>query len=205
MRRLVVAGTGVAGNACIRHILKHRHEFSITVFGPSVAGIGVEAADLDPRDDDWLRACGLDLRLGVALVSVDRHAKVALGEDGSRTTFDTLILAAGPANLVLARAAGLEVRGGVVVNDYLQSSDAHVYALGGGIEHRGVVYSGETPIEEQARVLAAHLTGNETAPFRGRATSAASVAALDAFATSGLRLVEQTHSPEDPPVLAGAA
>ena len=37
-RQLVVAGNGMAGVACLEQILKHRHDFEITVFGDEAHG-----------------------------------------------------------------------------------------------------------------------------------------------------------------------
>ena len=33
MKHLVVVGNGMAGVACVEHILKHNPEFEITIFG----------------------------------------------------------------------------------------------------------------------------------------------------------------------------
>jgi nitrite reductase (NADH) large subunit len=59
----------------------------------------------------------------------------------------------------LARAAGAEVRRGIVVDDQLRTSLPHVLAVGECAEHRGLVHGLVAPILEQARVAAATLAG----------------------------------------------
>src|SRR5580692_5808986 len=165
MRRLLIVGAGHAGIACVEQLLKLKHECRITVFEGSLGRRDSGQIKLDATRREWLRKSNLEVRASVCVEAIDRHAKVVRGCDGSRSTYDTLILAAGVSNPALGRAAGLEVRTGVVVNDFMEASDAHVYALGEGAEHRGHIYSDDAMIQQQARVLAEHIAGRGPAPF----------------------------------------
>jgi rubredoxin-NAD+ reductase len=62
----------------------------------------------------------------------------------------------------LAQKAGLEVNRGIVVNQLLQTSDAHIFALGDCAEVAGKVLPFVMPITHAARALAATLIGNAT-------------------------------------------
>lgn len=55
-------------------------------------------------------------------------------------------------NTMLAQSAGLLVNRGIVVNDQLETSDPHIFAIGGCTQHKA-------PLWEQAKVLAANLAG----------------------------------------------
>jgi ferredoxin-nitrate reductase len=66
----------------------------------------------------------------------------------------------------LARAAGLEVGRGVLVDDELRASHPGVWAAGECAEHRGVVYGLWGPVRRQAQVAGATLTGRPAA-FHG--------------------------------------
>ncbi|QEG37230.1 nitrite reductase large subunit NirB [Bythopirellula goksoeyrii] len=68
----------------------------------------------------------------------------------------------------LARESGLELgeRGGVLVNDALQTSDPDIYAVGEVAQHSGMVYGLVAPGYEMAEILAMNLTGSE-ARFTG--------------------------------------
>jgi NAD(P)H-dependent nitrite reductase large subunit/NAD(P)H-dependent nitrite reductase small subunit len=68
----------------------------------------------------------------------------------------------------LGRDCGLEIgeRGGIVVNDHLQTSDASIYAIGEVALHGGTIYGLVAPGYEMADVVARHLTGT-AASFTG--------------------------------------
>lgn len=59
----------------------------------------------------------------------------------------------------LARAAGLDIAKGIVVDDALRTSDPAVHAIGDCAEHDGILYGLATPALEQADLLARVLTG----------------------------------------------
>ncbi|MFC3690887.1 NAD(P)/FAD-dependent oxidoreductase [Chenggangzhangella methanolivorans] len=73
---------------------------------------------------------------------------------------DMIIMACGVRpNAVLGRAAELEAKRGILVDDAMRASDPDVFAIGECAEHRGVVYGLVAPAYEHARTLAAHLAG----------------------------------------------
>lgn len=87
--------------------------------------------------------------------------------DGRRIDADAVVVAVGiTPNVELARAAGLEVGRGIVVDDWLQASVAGIHAIGECAEHRGRCYGLVEPAHEQARVLARRLAG-EDATYAG--------------------------------------
>lgn len=69
-----------------------------------------------------------------------------------------------------ARAAGLEIGRGIVVDDYMMTSDPDVYAVGECCEHNSKVYGLVAPLYEQGKVLADHITGRETDGYHGSTT-----------------------------------
>jgi nitrite reductase (NADH) large subunit len=80
--------------------------------------------------------------------------------DGRRIDADAVIFAAGiRPNIALAKDAGIPVNRGIVVDDYLQTGAADIFALGECAEHRGTCYGLVEPAYEQARVLAQYLAG----------------------------------------------
>ena len=81
-------------------------------------------------------------------------------DDERRLSADMLVLACGVRPRVdVARASGLPINKGIVVNDTLATEVPGVYALGECAEHRGRMYGIVAPAWEQAAVLAAVLTG----------------------------------------------
>jgi len=113
-----------------------------------------------------LAALGVTWHLGASVKAVDREPdaiKVTL-VNGEAIVADVVLSAVGlKAKLELARAAGLTINRGIVVNRYLETSAADVFAIGDCAEVEGLVLPFVMPIMHAARALAATLAGNRTA------------------------------------------
>ncbi|MFF0252676.1 FAD-dependent oxidoreductase [Micromonospora zamorensis] len=82
--------------------------------------------------------------------------------DGRTLRADLLVLSCGVRpDTALARAAGLNVRRGVVVDDRLRTDDRSISAIGDCAEHDGVLTGLVAPAWAQARVLADVLSGTD--------------------------------------------
>lgn len=105
-----------------------------------------------------------------AILGTDKVEGIELA-DGHRIDCSLVVMAAGirPAT-ELAKQAGLAVNRGIVVNDQMQTSLPHIYALGECVEHRNQVYGLVAPLYEMARVLADTLLGKPAA-YTGSQTS----------------------------------
>src|SRR5579863_1139928 len=87
---------------------------------------------------------------------------------GEELEADLVVIAAGiRPNAELGRKAGLDVRRGIVVNDFMQTSDPNIYAVGECTEHRGQTFGLVAPLFEQGRVLASTIAGNRGSAFTG--------------------------------------
>ena len=152
--KLVVIGNGMAGCRAVEEILKRAPErFAITIFGaeprlnynrimlsPVLAG---EKAyeDIVINDEAWYRDNDIDLRSGSRVVSIDAERKIVVADDGSKTSFDKLILASGsdPVRLPLP---GADLEGVVIFRDLddvqamitaSAAPDARAVVIGGGL------------------------------------------------------------------------
>src|SRR5262249_2133695 len=86
--------------------------------------------------------------------------------DGEKIDADLVVIAAGiRPNADLGRKAGLAVNRGIVVDDYMVTSDPDILAVGECTEHRGQCFGLVAPLYDQGRVLAATITGNATDAF----------------------------------------
>jgi rubredoxin---NAD+ reductase len=84
-------------------------------------------------------------------------------DDGVSIQADIVLSAIGiTPRLRLAKQAQLDVGRGVVVDDYLQTSDPHVFALGDCAEIMGHVHPYVAPILHSAKALARTLSGEKT-------------------------------------------
>ncbi|CAM3192747.1 FAD-dependent oxidoreductase [Vibrio diazotrophicus] len=135
-----------------------------------------------------IRAKGIDLRLGTALKAVEFKPTTSLasmdsgqkehqhinGEleltlsDGDTLTTDILIMAIGVRpETKLASEAGLQIGelGGIYTNEYMQTSDPSIYAVGDAIEEKDFVTGKQTmvplagPANRQGRMAADNMLG----------------------------------------------
>ena len=116
-----------------------------------------------------VEAKGIAVRLQAQTARIAGSGRVEAVElrDGTTIAADTVVVAVGiRANIGLARAAGLEVGRGIVVDDHLETSTAGVHAIGECAEHRGCCYGLVEPAYEQAQLLARRLAG-ERASYPG--------------------------------------
>jgi nitrite reductase (NADH) large subunit len=105
----------------------------------------------------------------VEAVYGDERIEGAILDDGTTLPADMVVLACGVRPRVeVARASGLPVNKGIIVNDTLATQVASVYAFGECAEHRGKTYGIVSPVWEQAAVLADVLSGVKTqSRYRG--------------------------------------
>ncbi|WP_281188625.1 FAD-dependent oxidoreductase [Vibrio harveyi] len=138
-----------------------------------------------------IREKGVDLRLGVALSSVEfvanqSVANIEAGEDdthqhlqgkltlslnnGDQLDTDILIMAIGVRpETKLAQEAGLQIGalGGIYTNEYMQSSDPSIYAVGDAVEEKDFVTGEQTlvplagPANRQGRMAADNMLGRQ--------------------------------------------
>jgi len=70
-------------------------------------------------------------------------------------------------NTEVAKACGLQVNRGVVVNEYLQTSDPDIYALGEMAEFNGQLFGITAAAEQQAEIVCKYLNGDLSSYYQG--------------------------------------
>lgn len=145
---------------------------------------------LDSQTADFLQreleGKGIEFRLGMTIkevISADQHIQKVRLSDNSLLPADILVMTAGiTPNTALGRSIGLACERGIMVNDQLQTSDAHIYAVGECVQHRGEVFGLVAPVYEQAKVCAQQLAGQSTAAYQTRlAATMLKVTGIDLF------------------------
>jgi len=114
---------------------------------------------------------GIFVRTGHTIEEVlgeDRVTAVRL-DDGKKIAADLLVLACGVRPRIdVAKASGLPINKGILVNDALATESPGIYAIGDCAEHNGRTYGLVAPAWEQSAVLADRLTGsNPQAAYHG--------------------------------------
>ncbi len=112
---------------------------SVTMIFPEAGISGLRFPDdLAKFLNDYYREKGVDVLDGYRVKSIhkqDEHYQVTyqhVNEDSEKSSdFDVVIVGIGiKPNVYLAEEAGLEVEDGIVVNEYLQTSDPDIFAAG---------------------------------------------------------------------------
>ena len=70
-------------------------------------------------------------------------------------------------NIDLAKKTGVSYRRGILVNQYLQSSDPNIFAIGEIAEFEGNLFGITAAAEQQADIVAKYLLGDFSAVYRG--------------------------------------
>ncbi|QYJ03148.1 FAD-dependent oxidoreductase [Nocardioides panacisoli] len=167
--RAVVVGGGLLGLQVARALAVRGLAVEVVEGGEHLlrSQVGPDAGRVLARS---LARLGTEVYTGARVVRLHDHGEASarrIGaelDNGHTLDADLVVLTAGgrPAT-GLARAAGLAVGRGVVVDDRLTSvSDDHVHAIGDCAEHAGHVHGFVPPAWEQATVLADVLTGDPT-------------------------------------------
>ncbi|MGW7051237.1 NAD(P)/FAD-dependent oxidoreductase [Streptomyces sp. NPDC054887] len=195
--RAVVIGGGLLGVSAARALAERGAQVVLAQQGEHLM-----QRQLDPAASELLRGHLETLGVEVHTECRVRGLRCEAGEgagtvravelaDGYALDADLVVLACGVRPRVgLARAAGLDVRHGVVVDDELRTSDPHIRAIGDCAEHDGRVYGLAGPALEQADVLAALLLDPAPAAAlaarpAGRAEAATAVSATASAAVAG--------------------
>ncbi|WP_376795980.1 nitrite reductase large subunit NirB [Thermogemmatispora sp.] len=163
-RRAAVIGGGLLGLEAASGLRKRGLEVHLIHRSPHLLNLQLDTAG-SAILARLVGEQGIQLHLGketVAVLGQDQLCGLRFS-DGSGLACDLCVIATGSQpNIELARAAGLAVRHGIVVDDNLACSVPEVFALGECAEHRGQTYGLVAPGWEQARILAERLTDSES-------------------------------------------
>ena len=174
-RKAVVVGAGFIGLEMAENLHAQGAKVSIVEMGNQVmAPIDFSMASLVHQH---LMDKGVNLYLEKAVASFEREGKglKVTFKNGQSISADIVILSIGVRpETSLARAAELTIgpAGGIAVNDYLQTSDEAIYAIGDAIEYRHPI-TGKPwlnylagPANRQGRIVADNILGAKI-PYEG--------------------------------------
>jgi nitrite reductase (NADH) large subunit len=163
-RRGAVIGGGLLGLEAAKALIDLGiEETHVIEFAPKLM-----PRQIDEQGSDLLKAklesLGLSIHLNTNTKKIEGKESITgmTFADDSHIEVDILVISAGikPRD-ELARLCGLEVgtRGGIVVNDALQTSDPSIFAIGECALHGGMIYGLVAPGYEMAEIVASNLAG----------------------------------------------
>lgn len=159
--RITIMGAGLIGCEFANDLQPAGYEVTLVDPAPTILGRLVPSM-IGQVLQQALEQLGVRFRLGTTVSNIDQidNGYQLTLADGSRLETDFILSAIGlRPKTDLAAIAGLEVKRGIVVNRYLQTSQANIYALGDCAEVVGLVLPFVMPIMNAARALANTLAG----------------------------------------------
>ena len=169
----VIVGGGFIG----LEMAENLHDLGIKVHLVELAGQVMEALDFEMAAilQEHLCEKGVSLFLNNGLAKIEAEGQKLVLQSGEELTTDMIIMAAGvQPESKLAEAAGLELgnRKSIKVDEYLRTSDPHIYAVGDAIEVKDYI-GGQAcfvplawPANRQGRIVADTLSGHPV-PYKG--------------------------------------
>lgn len=170
--RAVVIGGGLLGVSAARALAERGAQVVLAQQGEYLMERQLDRAGsrlLRAQLEAWGVEVHTECRVrGLVRTADDTRVAAVELADGFRLDAELTVLACGVRPRTgLARAAGLDVRRGVVVDDELCTSDPSIHAIGDCAEHDERLYGLAGAALEQADVLARLLTADPSARYTG--------------------------------------
>ncbi|MCA0172585.1 NAD(P)/FAD-dependent oxidoreductase [Bacillus sp. RAR_GA_16] len=160
-RKAAVIGAGILGLETAMGLVHQGIDTTVVHHQPNVMNRQLDRLASEMLQED-LETLGMKFALCKRTKEINGEANVQslTFSDGTSLEIDLVLMAVGvKPNVELAKKSGLEVHRGILVDDYLQTSDPSIYAIGECAEHRDVTYGVIEPILDQAEHLAATIAG----------------------------------------------
>jgi nitrite reductase (NADH) large subunit len=162
-RRIAVIGGGLLGLEIARALSSGEASVEVVEFLEYLL-----PRQLDTQGSSLLKTeiekMGIKVHLGLATEEIlgQEEMKGLKFKGGQEREADMAVVAAGiRPEIELGKEAGLEVDRGLVVNDFLQSSDPKIFAVGDILQHRGQIYGIIPATFAQARLVASNILGDK--------------------------------------------
>lgn len=171
--RAVVIGGGLLGLEAAAGLKDQGMEVTVLHLMPTLM-----ERQLDPAAGYLLQkaieARGIEVRCKANTHAIlgDTHVTGVRLDDGTVIEASLVVMAVGiRPNAALAKAAGLATNRGVLVDDYMTTSDPDIFSVGECVEHRGQCYGLVAPLYEMAKVLGQRLAGMGGQGYEGSITA----------------------------------
>ncbi|AWC27209.1 nitrite reductase large subunit NirB [Bacillus cytotoxicus] len=196
-KKAVVIGGGLLGLEAARGLIDLGMDVHVVHLMPHLMEQQLDAKAASLLRED-LEAQGMKFLMQKKTVKIlgTDHVEGIQFEDGDVVPCDLVVMAVGiRPNTQLAKDAGLLVNRGIVVNDYMQTEDSAIYAVGECAEHNGIAYGLVAPLYEQGVVLARHITNTQTDKYKGSIVGTQlKVAGCDLFSAGQIYEDDQTRA-----------
>jgi len=168
----VVVGGGLLGLECANALKNMGLKTHVVEFAPRLMPVQIDDAGGNVLRNK-IEALGVSVHTSKStteIISKDGKVAKMTFADGSELETDMIVFSAGirPRDEI-AKGCGLEIgdRGGIVINDYCQTSDPNIYAIGECALYQNRIYGLVAPGYTMAGVAADVLNNITTSTFTG--------------------------------------
>jgi len=170
-KRVVLLGAGFVAGVCMKSLVNSGARLSV-VAGRSGQILRSMMTPVGSRMlQHWLEGRGVEVITSGRTLGIEPGPRLVM--DTRRIDADLIILATGvEPNASFLEGTGVEIRSGVVVDEFMRTTSAHIYAAGDVAQGRDfstgewVVHALQPTATEHGRIAALNMLGKEVA-YRG--------------------------------------
>lgn len=197
-KAIVISG-GLLGLECARGLLDQGMEVTVVHLAEWLMEMQLDRKAGQMLKND-LEQQGMRFELQANTQEILGHEDVESVRlaDGRVLEADLVVMAVGIRPYTeVAKAAGLDVNRGIIVNEFMQTNDPNIFAVGECAECEGKVYGLVAPLYEQGIVLADYLTNKETNGYHGSTTfTSLKVSGCDLYSAGIIEETDDIHGIE---------
>lgn len=197
--KAIVIGGGLLGLECARGLLDQGMEVTVVHLAEWLMEMQLDRKVGQMLKND-LEQQGMRFELQANTQEILGHEDVESVRlaDGRVLEVDLVVMAVGIRPYTeVAKAAGLDVNRGIIVNEFMQTNDPNIFAVGECAECEGKVYGLVAPLYEQGIVLADYLTNKETNGYHGSTTfTSLKVSGCDLYSAGIIQETDDIHGIE---------
>lgn len=197
--KAIVIGGGLLGLECARGLLDQGMEVTVVHLAEWLMEMQLDRKAGQMLKND-LEQQGMRFELQANTQEILGHEDVESVRlaDGRVLEADLVVMAVGIRPYTeVAKAAGLDVNRGIIVNEFMQTNDPNIFAVGECAECEGKVYGLVAPLYEQGIVLADYLTNKETNGYHGSTTfTSLKVSGCDLYSAGIIQETDDIHGIE---------
>lgn len=197
--KAIVIGGGLLGLECARGLLDQGMEVTVVHLAEWLMEMQLDRKAGQMLKND-LEQQGMRFELQANTQEILGHEDVESVRlaDGRVLEADLVVMAVGIRPYTeVTKAAGLDVNRGIIVNEFMQTNDPNIFAVGECAECEGKVYGLVAPLYEQGIVLADYLTNKETNGYHGSTTfTSLKVSGCDLYSAGIIEETDDIHGIE---------
>ncbi len=171
IKKVVIIGGGLLGLELAKQIKDYNLNTTVVEFFPRLLPRQLDV-DCGGMLREIIENLGIKVELNATteeiLLNDNNSIRGIKIKDGRQVEADMILIQAGIAPTIdLAKSAELNTNRGIIVNEYLETSQKDIYAVGDCIEYNNQIWGIIPACIEQANIVASSIVGNKNLIYKG--------------------------------------